>query len=244
MGGDRHIGPYIAVDQLADDLGMHPVRQGAWRGRCPVHQGTSDTSLSLKEGEGGKPLLHCFGGCAADAVIATIGCTFADLHVGHVGTAARIVSGPHRASGGSDKPGPIIAEYVYRDADGSVRLRVTKHTPKTFRPWHVNATGGWVLGMGRIRPMIYRLPEVMAADPAVPVLMVEGEKDADALAALGFVATTNIGGAGKWRPEYTEALRGRHVVIIPDADDPGHRHAEQVAAAVFGNAASVKVIEL
>ena len=36
----------------------------------------------------------------------------------------------------------------------------------------------------------YRLPELLAAEHDT-VLIVEGEKDADALAALGFVVTTN-----------------------------------------------------
>ncbi|BCV20950.1 hypothetical protein hamaS1_10190 [Moorella sp. Hama-1] len=42
----------------------------------------------------------------------------------------------------------------------------------------------------------------------------EGERDADNLAALGLTATTNPGGAGKWRPEYGGPLRGAQVVIL------------------------------
>ena len=72
----------------------------------------------------------------------------------------------------------------------------------------------------------------------------EGEKDADRLASLGFVATTNAGGAGKWRDEYSEYLRGRHVVIIPDNDEPGREHAAKVARSLQGIAASVRILEL
>ena len=38
--------------------------------------------------------------------------------------------------------------------------------------------------------------------------MVEGEKDADALTALGLTATCNPMGAGKWRDSYTATLAG------------------------------------
>jgi putative DNA primase/helicase len=44
--------------------------------------------------------------------------------------------------------------------------------------------------------------------------------------------------------EYNEYLRGRHVVVLPDNDGPGRKHAEQVAAATHGTAASVRIVEL
>jgi hypothetical protein len=58
------------------------------------------------------------------------------------------------------------------------------------------------------------------------------------------IATTNCGGAGKWKREYSEALRGRRCVILPDNDGPGRAHAEQVAKSLAGVAASVKVVTL
>ena len=92
-----------------------------------------------------------------------------------------------------------------------------------------------------VRRVLYRLPEVLAAEE---VMLVEGEKDADRLRALGFVATTNPQGAGKWRPEYAETLAGKRVVILPDNDEAGRKHAGRWPAACGGKAASVKVLEL
>ncbi|HMM43749.1 MAG TPA: toprim domain-containing protein, partial [Thermomicrobiales bacterium] len=92
------------------------------------------------------------------------------------------------------------------------------------------------------RRVLYRLPEIVAADPGQRVVVVEGEKDADALAALGIVATTCAQGAGAWRDEYSASLAGRHVAIVPDNDDAGRRHAEQVARSLAGVAASVRVV--
>ena len=73
----------------------------------------------------------------------------------------------------------------------------------------------------------------LALRPDAPVLLVEGEKTADAAAKLfpDHVAVTSSGGsnaAGKadWSP-----LSGRHVVIWPDHDEPGRRFAADVATA-------------
>ena len=64
------------------------------------------------------------------------------------------------------------------------------------------------------------------------------------LADLGLTATTNVGGAGKWRTEYSDSLRGKDVVILPDNDEPGRKHASQIARSLSGKARSVKVVEL
>jgi DNA primase len=95
--------------------------------------------------------------------------------------------------------------------------------------------------MARAGLVLYRLAAVIAA---TIVLIVEGEKDADAAAALGFVATYNPMGAGKWRDEYAEALRGKAVIIVPDGDEKGRKHADRVPQSVQGVAASVKILEL
>ena len=72
-----------------------------------------------------------------------------------------------------------------------------------------------------VRRVLYRLPAILAADT---VYVVEGEKDVHTLEAAGLVATTNSGGASQeWLPQYTEALRGRRVVVIPDNDEPGKK---------------------
>jgi 5S rRNA maturation endonuclease (ribonuclease M5) len=64
------------------------------------------------------------------------------------------------------------------------------------------------------------------------ICIVEGEKDADNLWKFNIPATTNCGGAGKWRNEYSETLRGAEVLIISDNDKPGRTHADQVGAAL------------
>jgi putative DNA primase/helicase len=94
-----------------------------------------------------------------------------------------------------------------------------------------------------VRRVLYRLPELLAADPRAPVYLAEGEKDAENLRALGLVATTNPGGALKWRPEYGAALCGRRMVLLPDNDVKGRAHRDQIVAAL-ADVAAVFVVEL
>lgn len=139
-----------------------------------------------------------------------------------------------------------VASYAYRDTDGALVFEVVRFDPKDFRQRRPDpeAQGGWAWNLKGVTPVPYRLPELAAADPAATVFIVEGEKDVEALVALGLVATCNAGGAGKWRPEFAEHLIGRHVVVLPDNDQPGRDHAESVAQSLRGKAASVKIVEL
>ena len=90
--------------------------------------------------------------------------------------------------------------------------------------------------------MLYRLEAVVNA---AIVLICEGEEDADRLRDHGFVGTTNAGGAkAPWLPQYTQALRGRDVVLIPDNDPPGRQRVVLIARALLGHAARIVVLEL
>ncbi|MCG2632203.1 hypothetical protein L6654_36915 [Bradyrhizobium sp. WYCCWR 13023] len=96
------------------------------------------------------------------------------------------------------------------------------------------------------RPKIpYRLPQLIAAPTSASVYVCEGEKDADNLTKIGFVATTaSEGAAAKWDAALTPYFVNRDVVILPDADRPGRAHAQKVAKAIHSVAASVRVVDL
>jgi hypothetical protein len=139
---------------------------------------------------------------------------------------------------------PIVAEYVYRDEAGAPYLRVQRTANKQFCQSHWTGRE-WQKGMPQGSRVPYRLPELSAADPAKPVYIVEGEKDADRLASLGFVVTTTSGGSnGKWTPDLGKHFAGRAVRIIPDNDEPGAKYAQRVAENLLGIAASVRIVDL
>jgi putative DNA primase/helicase len=136
------------------------------------------------------------------------------------------------------------AAYDYQDEAGVMRFQTVRFEPKDFRQRRPDGRNGWVWNLAGVPLLLYRLPELLAAPTDQPVFLAEGEKDVEALRAKGLTATTCPLGAGKWKPCFNEALRDRHVVILPDNDDPGRQHASNVARALAGIAASVKVLHL
>lgn len=125
--------------------------------------------------------------------------------------------------------------YVYEDQVGKSAFRVKRFGDKNFAHEHpANGNGTWLKGRGDSELLPYRLPEVLAAiDKGQPVYVCEGEKDADTAALQGVVATTNSGGAGKWRKEHSIWLRGAEpVIVIWDRDEQGQAHALQVSSSL------------
>jgi len=141
--------------------------------------------------------------------------------------------------------GRVVATYDYQDSSGALLFQVCRMEPKKFlqrRPvTRPDGKGDWIWDLKGITPVPYHLPEVI---PAAFVFIVEGERDVDRLRSLGFVATCNPMGAGKWKSSYNEYFKGKVVAIIPDNDDVGRAHAQDVARNLYGIAASVKVVVL
>jgi 5S rRNA maturation endonuclease (ribonuclease M5) len=138
--------------------------------------------------------------------------------------------------------------YVYFDEQGSPLFRVCRTRGKRFFQ-EAYVDGSFVRGLGEVRRVLYRLPEIRELTEAGdnrPVYLCEGEKDADRLAELGLVATTAPMGAGaRWLDEYTSQLSGAlQVIILPDNDDPGRAHAEKVARELDAAGIEVRVLEL
>jgi hypothetical protein len=102
--------------------------------------------------------------------------------------------------------------------------------------------GGNVDGVAKV---LYRLPGIIEAIASGhPIFVVEGEGKADVLQQLEIAAIANPGGAGKWQPEFSEHLRDADVLLLPDNDDPGWGHINQVGAALTGIAARTRVLVL
>lgn len=139
----------------------------------------------------------------------------------------------------------IVATYDYKDEQGKLLFQVVRVTPKGFRQRRPGSAGDWHWDLEGVRRVLYRLPELVEIGQGESqVLVVEGEKDVETLRGLGLVATCNPGGAGKWKPEYSPFLAGKHVVILPDNDEPGLKHSKQVVESLLGVAASVKLVML
>lgn len=141
----------------------------------------------------------------------------------------------------SEPKATIVKTYPYLSAEGKLLYEVVRLEPKDFRQRRPDGHGGYIWNLKGIPRVLYRLPELLAR-PGDRAHIVEGEKDADRLTDLGLLATTNVGGANKWTSAYNEPFRGREVIILGDNDEPGRKHTQQVALALHGVAASVKII--
>jgi hypothetical protein len=134
--------------------------------------------------------------------------------------------------------------WVYVDRVGTPvgRVRRLDLADGSKRIWQERPVGdSWAAGLDGIRLPLYQLPLILtAAREGMRVLVVEGEKAVDALDRIGFLATCNSGGAGKWRPEHTRALAGANVVAIADSDLAGRLHAIDVTEQL--DAAGVTVL--
>jgi len=58
--------------------GVKSTGDHKWVARCPAHDDKSP-SLTIRETDDGRVLLHCFAGCPVEHVLAGAGLTFADL---------------------------------------------------------------------------------------------------------------------------------------------------------------------
>ena len=213
-------------------------RGKGWRCCCPAHDDTHP-SLDIDTGHDNRVLLCCrSAGCSAAQITGALGLSMRDLFNGTMPDVEKMSF--------EDR---IQAVYDYRDEQGmllyqTVRLWAPAPKNKDFRQRRPDGNGGWIWKLGDTRRVLYRLPELLAAGESKWVFVVEGEKDADALARLGLAATTNPMGAGKWRVEYAEVLRGRRVVVISDNDEPGRKHAGEIEHSLQGIALELVRLDL
>lgn len=195
---------------------------------CPTHD-DKKRSLHISAGRNGDTVLFDHAGCKVPDILAAKGLTITDLF------------GEPKANGA----GRVIeATYNYRDEGGELLFQAVRYNPKGFVQRRPDGNGGWDYSLKGVRRVLYHLPELLAADQAETVFLVEGEKDVDRLRAGGLVATCSPMGAGKWRDEYAVSLAGRRVVVIPDNDQAGRDHARVEARSLVGVAASVKMLAL
>jgi hypothetical protein len=138
----------------------------------------------------------------------------------------------------------VKAAYNYTDAAGNLLLQVVRtHSGKPrFRLRRPDGNGGFHWNADGVVKPLYRLPELRAAPTDSQIWIAEGEKDADRLAKLGLVATTNIGGASSWSSEYLTELTGRHVILLEDNDLAGRKRCAKLAIELKSIVASLKVI--
>ncbi|GIW12569.1 MAG: hypothetical protein KatS3mg062_0008 [Tepidiforma sp.] len=214
------------LEKLACDRTGCPCRSAAQAGKgnthCPAH-GDQVPSLSV-EAKAGRVLVHCFAGCPQDAVLAALE---------RRGLGLRRPAGQVRPA----KRDRHETRYKVCTPDGAhVATHVRIDEPGDGKRIHWTLPDGR-RGLGGVQSSalpLYR-SEAAARKPSAPVVICEGEKAAEALAALeeaaGVTALGTVTGASSApAPEALGWLSGRIVYLWPDHDPPGAAHMQRVAA--------------
>lgn len=236
----------MTAQQIAEALGGATRIADGWKARCPAHEDRTP-SLSIADAEDGRLLVRCHAGCEQSSVWSAL--KERGLLNGHAKEfSASPASAPIQARKveirigrpPANAPVPAMvdarlgkpaASWCYRDTDGGVLYYVARYDSrdgKQVKPWAFDVdAGAWVCrAYPRPRPL-YGLDR-LAANPASPVLIVEGEKCADAARDAGYVVMTWCGGSNAVTSADWSAIKGRDVTIWPDADEPGKKAAAQI----------------
>ncbi len=221
----------ISLPEITQKL--HNVKKTAngFSARCPNHDDAKN-SLLLKEQPSGKISIDCLAGCNYAAVLSHFDLKPNDLYPNRNGNGSR--AKPEREP---------VKTYRYTDEEGKLLYEVCRYEPKDFRQRRPNGNGGFISTLGETRRVLYRLPELVKADLSETVFLCEGEKDADNLAAIGLLSTTNAGGAKGWRDEFAKTLRQRRVVICVDRDEAGIERGKKLAGKLFDEGCQVQIFD-
>ncbi|MCX7997339.1 MAG: DUF927 domain-containing protein [Leptospiraceae bacterium] len=206
------------IEEILNKIGDYKSYNGYYMAHCPCHD-DKRKSLMIKKANG-KVYVKCFAGCQQENVLKALNVDSSNF---------------------SRK---YVTSYFYKDEQGNVifkkdRFEIANKTGrgKDFAIFRLE-NGMWVRGLKEsTRRVLYNLPEVVKAET---VFLTEGEKDADSLIELGFVATTNYEGAGAWKKEYTEVLKNKNIILVLDNDNPGLKRGEMLLQELSGK--SIKVL--
>lgn len=228
--------------------GLNQTNGSNWRCPCPIHDGKRN-SFSVKSDTG---RWRCHSDCDVGGDIIDLEMRLSSCDFKAAKAAVYDLVGKRDQP---RKPMPV-AEYDYVDESGKLLFQAVRMEPKDFRQRHKpEGSGAWVWNINGVRRVLFRLPRVIAS----PIVFIaEGEKDVLSLEKVidsDCAATCNPMGAGKWEDSYTQFLRGKRVVIVPDYDPydprrkpsqqfPGQRHAIHIQKSLDGIAAKVKFLKI
>jgi AAA domain len=221
-----------------DFLNLFPIspREKAGKGvrvLCPAHNDHNPSLLIKPPTDGFIANFKCFAGCERHAILTSLKLTWADLR---------------NADGKPESSGWYVTDsFVYELETGKEYFAIDRQEQgekKKFMAKH-KVNDNYVFNLEGITPILFKLPELrQAIKNGKTILLPEGEGKVERLRELGFEATTNPFGAGKWKDIYTKEFTEADAVIIPDYDKPGLGFVEQKAMSLYGKAKRIRIIQL
>ena len=233
------------AEAIARRLGAARRSGRDWLCLCPAHDDRKP-SLSVSDAEDGRVLAYCHAGCGQREVIAALDQLGIELGSGG-GVPTSSLSTQAAANWEAILPVPAGVAlptirgathcWIYFDSRGRVLFLVARYDDadggKRFLPFtygKLNGEAGWQNRHPRKPRPLYGLDK-LALRPTTDVLVVEGEKAADAAQRLQslYSVITWPGGANAVKQADWSPLRGHRVLIWPDRDrqtyPTGHKKA-------------------
>jgi hypothetical protein len=232
------------VDLVLGRFAHYERRNGYYMAPCPAHDDLKP-SVSIKEGDDGRALVHCFAGCKITEIVAAIGLEERDLFSDNAalrggGGAYASEKREHVDTGGASE-GCTLAAYA--DAKALPReflesLGVGEianyNGRQAVRIPYLSAEGEEVCVRFRVsldgspkiktrrgdKLALYGLWRLDEARERGFVVAVEGESDAQSCWRHGLPAV-GIPGASSWRADWSEHLDGIEKVYVPVEPDRG-----------------------
>jgi len=205
-----------------------------WKACCPAHE-DRNPSLFLADGRDGLALV-CYAGCTYQNIVQALENRGAELSRKSEGI-----------PGGLGTLGEYHQHWDYRDAHGTIVMRVCRWNKsggrKEIRPL-IRGPEGWEWKHHPNPRPLFQLDR-LANEPEKPVIVVEGEKTAHAAQRLfpEYIATTWSGGAQSVGQADWSPIKGRALTLIPDCDAPGRKAMEWVRQNVASSAESVRIVD-
>jgi hypothetical protein len=240
---------------VSEVVGEYSERSDEYRAKCPSHLGESNDSLSIRETDDGKILLHCHSGCSNEDIVDALGLEWSGLFSKN-GRGKGKPLGPSESTKKKevgetltieDLPGDPSEYVVYQLEDGSPYY-IQKHKGPGYRVVGFDEDGDPLLkpGLGDQEPILYGLPRLKEAIKKGELIVhTEGCKDANTATDRLGVAGVTSGGVTSWQGHFALNYEGLpEVWIVPDNDDGGRNYAYEVAQDLAGVVPIIKIIEL
>lgn len=250
--------PTYTAAQIARILGRGKESRTptGWVTTCPAHQ-DDEPSLSVSDQSDGKLLVRCHAGCPQDQVITAL--KDLDLWPRYNPAKWRVISpipdGTPLPEGlAHSKYGLPSKHWTYRNIDGKIVGYVFRFDKpqggKEILPVSYCCTDegkfGWRFkSFLKPRPLYWCFN--LKDRPSAPVIVVEGEKTADAAREIfqSYVIVTWPGGSSAAKFADWDVLKDRDVILWPDADEPGIKAMNSIGEILQkSNCASVKMVQL
>ena len=232
------------IEAIAQSLQGRKQSDGSFMVLCPAH---ADQNPSLHISDvGGKILVHCKAGCSQSSIIVALRSKglWPESKSGNSNRPAGI---PSKWGRDADSKSYVI-HWTYHDKTGNIIgyiARYEKDGQKDIVPFFKRSGEIWKPGAAPVPRPLYNL-QLLKKFPGLSILISEGEKATDAASNFlndSYICVSWPGGSNAVTKTDWMPLKGREVVIWPDADEPGQKAAILVQEqCIKAGVKSVKIV--